>query len=55
MSEPKDESKGVDRRSVMKGALAVGGASILGSVAAVPQAAVDGCAVAHVRVGSATS
>jgi hypothetical protein len=40
MSEPKDESKGLDRRSVMKAALAVGGASILGGVAAVPQNAV---------------
>ena len=40
MSEPKDESKGLDRRSVMKAALAVGGASLLGGVAAVPQTAV---------------
>ena len=40
MSEPKDESKGLDRRSVMKAALAVGGASILGGVAAMPQNAV---------------
>ena len=40
MSEPKDESKGLDRRSVMKAALAVGGASILGGVAAIPQTAV---------------
>ena len=40
MSEPKDELKGLDRRSVMKAALAVGGASILGGVAAMPQNAV---------------
>ena len=40
MSEPKDESKGVDRRAVMRGALALGGASILGGVAAMPQTAV---------------
>jgi|SRR5215467_13064648 len=40
MSKPNDESKGLDRRSVMKAALAVGGASILGGVAAVPQNAV---------------
>ena len=33
MSEPKDEPKGLDRRAVMRGALAVGGASILGGVA----------------------
>ncbi len=40
MSKPKDGSKGVDRRAVMRGALAVGGASILGSVTAMPQTAV---------------
>ena len=39
MSKPTDESKGLDRRSVMKAALAVGGASILG-VTAMPQNAV---------------
>src|SRR5262245_41814430 len=37
MSKPKDAPKGVDRRDVMRGALALGGASILGSVAAMPQ------------------
>jgi len=37
MSEPKDEPKGVDRRALMRGALAVGGASILGGVSAMPQ------------------
>jgi len=40
MSEPKDESKGVDRRTLMRGALAVGGASLLGGVTAMPQTAV---------------
>src|SRR5579859_4482626 len=40
MSEPKDDPKGIDRRAVMRGALAVGGASILGGVAAIPQTAV---------------
>jgi hypothetical protein len=40
MSEPKDAPKGVDRRAVMRGALAVGGAAILGGVAAMPQNAV---------------
>ena len=40
MSKPKDEPKGVDRRAVMRGALALGGASILGGVAATPQNAV---------------
>ena len=40
MSEPKDEPKGLDRRTVMRGALAVGGASILGGVAAMPQNAI---------------
>src|SRR6476620_10226469 len=40
MSEPKDEPKGLDRRAVMRGALAVGGASLLGGTAAVPQNAV---------------
>ena len=40
MSEPKDELKGLDRRTVMRGALALGGASILGGVAAMPQNAV---------------
>jgi len=37
MSEPKDATKGVDRRAVMRGALAVGGASLLGGVTAMPQ------------------
>jgi len=40
MSKAKDEPKGVDRRAVMRGALALGGASILGGVAATPQNAV---------------
>jgi alcohol dehydrogenase YqhD (iron-dependent ADH family) len=40
MSKPNDESKGLDRRAVMKAALAVGGASVLGAVPAMPQAAV---------------
>lgn len=37
MSKPNDEPKGLDRRSVMKAAIAVGGASLLGGVAAMPQ------------------
>ena len=37
MSEPKDAPKGLDRRDVMRGALALGGASLLGGVAAMPQ------------------
>jgi hypothetical protein len=40
MSEPKDEAKGLDRRAVMRGALVLGGASLLGGVAATPQNAV---------------
>lgn len=36
----KDEAKGLDRRDVMRGALALGGASILGGVAAKSQNAV---------------
>jgi predicted regulator of Ras-like GTPase activity (Roadblock/LC7/MglB family) len=40
MSEPKDEPKGLDRRAVMRGALAIGGASLLGGTAAMPQNAV---------------
>ena len=40
MSKSKDEAKGLDRRSVMKAAIAVGGASILGGVPAIPQNAV---------------
>jgi hypothetical protein len=40
MSKPKDAPKGVDRRTVMRGALAVGGASILSGVAAMPQNAI---------------
>jgi|SRR5437899_12896965 len=40
MSKPNDESKGLDRRAVMKAALAVGGASVLGAVPAMPQSAV---------------
>jgi hypothetical protein len=39
MSKSNDGPKGLDRRAVMRGALAVGGASILGGVAAVPQTA----------------
>jgi len=39
MSKPNDEAKGLDRRAVMRGALAVGGASLLGGTAAIPQAA----------------
>jgi hypothetical protein len=37
MSKPNDEAKGLDRRAVMRGALAIGGASILGGTAAMPQ------------------
>ena len=43
MSEQKkasDEQKGVDRRDLMRGALALGGASLLGSVPAMGQTAV---------------
>ena len=40
MSKPKDEEKGLDRRSVMRGALAIGGASLLGGTTAMPQNAV---------------
>jgi hypothetical protein len=40
MSKPNDEAKGLDRRAVMRAALAVGGASLLGGVAAMPQNAV---------------
>jgi predicted regulator of Ras-like GTPase activity (Roadblock/LC7/MglB family) len=40
MSKPKDEPKGLDRRAVMRGALAVGGASLLVGTAAIPQNAV---------------
>jgi hypothetical protein len=40
MSKPKEEAKGLDRRAVMKAAIAVGGASILGGVAASSQNAV---------------
>ena len=40
MSKPNEEAKGLDRRTVMRGALALGGASILGGVAAMPQNAV---------------
>jgi hypothetical protein len=40
MSKPKDAPKGLDRRAVMRGALAIGGASILGGVAATPQNAI---------------
>jgi hypothetical protein len=39
MSKPNDEPKGLDRRAVMRGALAVGGASLLGGAAAMPQTA----------------
>src|SRR3954451_1218514 len=39
MSEPKDEPKGLDRRAVVRGALAIGGASLLGGTTAMPQAA----------------
>ncbi len=37
MSKPNDEPKGLDRRAVMRGALAVGGTSLLGGTAAMPQ------------------
>src|SRR6476660_5793427 len=40
MSEPKDEPKGLDRRAVMRGALAIGGASLLGGTSAMPKKAV---------------
>ena len=40
MSKSNDGSKGLDRRSVMRGALAIGGASLLGGTAAMPQNAV---------------
>jgi hypothetical protein len=40
MSKPNDEEKGLDRRAVMRGALAVGGASLLGGAAAMSQNAV---------------
>src|ERR1041384_159342 len=40
MSKPNKKPKGLDRRSVMKAALAVGGASLLGGVAATSQTAV---------------
>src|ERR1043166_5602442 len=40
MSKPKDAEKGVDRRALMRGALALGGASLLGGVAATSQTAV---------------
>ncbi len=43
MSESKDEPKGLDRRAVMRAALAVGGASILGGnggAATMPQTVV---------------
>ena len=40
MSKPNDEAKGLDRRAVMRGALAIGGASLIGGVAAMPQNAV---------------
>jgi hypothetical protein len=39
MSKPNDGPKGLDRRAVMRGALAVGGASLLGGTAAMPQTA----------------
>lgn len=38
MSKSNDEPKALDRRAVMRGALAVGGASLLASTAAMPQA-----------------
>src|ERR1041385_6023206 len=40
MSKPNDESKGLDRRTIMRGALALGGASLLGDATAMPQNAV---------------
>ncbi len=40
MSEPNDEPKGLDRRAVVRGALAIGGASLIGGTAAMPQNAV---------------
>jgi hypothetical protein len=39
MSKSNDGPKGLDRRAVMRGALAIGGASLLGGTAAMPQAA----------------
>ena len=40
MSKPNEEGKGLDRRAVMRGALAIGGASLLAGTAAMPQNAV---------------
>ena len=40
MSKPDDGQKGLDRRAVMRGALAIGGASLLGGATAMPQNAV---------------
>ncbi len=37
MSKSNDGPKGLDRRAVMRGALAIGGASLLGGTAAMPQ------------------
>src|SRR5436305_8048723 len=40
MSKSNDEAKGLARRAVVRGALAIGGASLLGGTAAMHQAAV---------------
>ena len=40
MSDSNDGSKGLDRRAVMRGALAIGGASLLSGTDAMPQNAV---------------
>src|SRR6476469_8546829 len=40
MSDSNDGSKGLDRRAVMRGALAIGGASLLSGTSAMPQNAV---------------
>ena len=37
MSKSNEGPKGLDRRAVMRGALAIGGASLLGGTAAMPQ------------------
>jgi len=39
MSKSNDGPKGLDRRAVVRGALAIGGASLLGGAAAMPQTA----------------
>jgi len=40
MSKPNEEAKGLDRRAVMRGALAIGGASLLAGAPAMPQTAI---------------